>query len=586
MNDSRYENLSDALISHFSYCRFIETYGEEKIDFQNINFDLLQTITSGCLLTLLIDDYFKKENSKTTSILMPEMTKYLTKIVAESNGKGYTLGDLMYHDECTVLEKIRNKLAHGDFIVKDGQIIFEENKVQGRVDAEKLLKLVSNLESYAHKYTLYLPTKKVFNKIVNKFNITTITNEKEFDEVCDNLYRVEISDAPVILKKRDNNYIYIRSKFYEELETIIGKISVSKLEEFLEEEKDLLLKYGIKIIYSIKNIKEQDYYYGMKEKYMSMIDFYKDLSFETQINIINNSSYILGFGKLQNKNIKKGLELNAWLMQKVKENPNYSLIDIIENDKKMHDLIMYHHKDIIIVSYLLSFCAFYQYGLENGLTKIGSYDLMSILEGKLLDFSKLKIDELEDPNMKIEHEFSKFLTNIEEYEKRELKFKDDLIEKIQSKISQYVDNCKNPEECKIKKINDELEEANQLKLELENKIKKLKELEKDFDLDKYTRNFNIITHIRNAIAHGNVLIDSHYTDIMEADIEFNDLYDGKSTYYKKIKVKDFLNLFRNSNVLNIHNCLTNNIIDEIFVDENSYEDKKQSCITKRKNFKN
>ena len=127
MNDSRYENLSDALISHFSYCRFIETYGEEKIDFQNINFDLLQTITSGCLLTLLMDDYFKKENSKTTSILMPEMTKYLTKIVAESNGKGYTLGDLMYHDECTVLEKIRNKLAHGDFIVKDGQIIFEEN---------------------------------------------------------------------------------------------------------------------------------------------------------------------------------------------------------------------------------------------------------------------------------------------------------------------------------------------------------------------------------------------------------------------------------------------------------------------------
>jgi hypothetical protein len=73
---------------------------------------------------------------------------------------------------------------------------------------------------------------------------------------------------------------------------------------------------------------------------------------------------------------------------------------------------------------------------------------------------------------------------------------------------------------------------------------------------------------------------------MEADIEFNDLYDGKSTYYKKIKVKDFLNLFRNSNILNIHNCLTNNIIDEIFVDENSYEDKKQSCITKRKNFKN
>lgn len=30
MNDSRYENLSDALISHFSYCRFIETYGEMK----------------------------------------------------------------------------------------------------------------------------------------------------------------------------------------------------------------------------------------------------------------------------------------------------------------------------------------------------------------------------------------------------------------------------------------------------------------------------------------------------------------------------------------------------------------------------
>lgn len=77
--------------------------------------------------------------------------------------------------------------------------------------------------------------------------------------------------------------------------------------------------------------------------------------------------------------------------------------------------------------------------------------------------------------------------------------------------------------------------------------------------------------LQNAIAHGNVFIDSYENDIREANIILRDYLNDEIVYEKKIKVKDFVMLFRIDNVHNIYNFIKNNIQDKTMVDENNYQ---------------
>jgi len=181
MNDTRYKNLYDALTSHIDYCNFIETYGEDNVNFENTNFDLLQTIYGAFSLTLLIDDYFVVQNNTINCKLIPNVVQQLIEKIAVYNGHGYTVGDLMYKDEYTVLEKVRNKLAHGDFIIRNGEIVFEENKLEGRIRVDKFLSFITTFETEAPQYTLSNPYTKVFNKTENLNRARKITNQKDID---------------------------------------------------------------------------------------------------------------------------------------------------------------------------------------------------------------------------------------------------------------------------------------------------------------------------------------------------------------------------------------------------------------------
>lgn len=321
MNDTRYKNLYDALTSHIDYCNFIETYGEDFVTFENTNFDLLQTIYGAFSLTQLMDDFFIKNGTTVTCTIIPEVLKQIVEKVATYNGSGYTVGDLMYHDEYTVLEKLRNKLAHGDFIIRNGEIVFEENKVEGRVKVDKFLELLYALETEASWYTLSTPYTRVFNKCINEKKLTKITNEKDMDYICNNLYRLEFTDAPIFPRTRDRKYIQSRDMFYEALKKKILKLSTKEIEEYMKKIEPLLKSHGINIKYSIKKIRELDYYPNIKEKYMDMSDVYGKLNITEQINRINNMSYILGNGKYQKIDVRKGLQLNRYIMKEIKEHP-------------------------------------------------------------------------------------------------------------------------------------------------------------------------------------------------------------------------------------------------------------------------
>jgi hypothetical protein len=118
------------------------------------------------------------------------------------------------------------------------------------------------------------------------------------------------------------------------------------------------------------------------------------------------------------------------------------------------------------------------------------------------------------------------------------------------------------EKARKKSINTEIkllkeirEKANELK-----KAKKLLEQAGEFLNDKcdsFSLNYNIISHLRNAIAHGNVYIHAHEAGdtLNDRIIEFDDIHEGRSTYKLKIKYIDFIKLLEKRNVSVIINYL-------------------------------
>ena len=64
------------------------------------------------------------------------------------------------------------------------------------------------------------------------------------------------------------------------------------------------------------------------------------------------------------------------------------------------------------------------------------------------------------------------------------------------------------------------------------------------------KNINIIAHIRNALAHGNIKLLPYRSGdaLQDRELLIEDIYEGKVTYSKKVKYKEFVRLIEVENL--------------------------------------
>lgn len=578
MKDVRFKNLYDAMTAHIDYCNMLEFASKCDIDFTNTNFDLLRVLFSGFGLTLMMEDYFiKKTDSSFESKLLPDFLKYLICIIGKDNGNGYTFGDLSYRDECTALIKIRHKIAHGDFIIENGEIIFEENHKKGKISVEKFIEFVSIFEQNKDDYLKAQPRIKQLYSIQNKLNLRQIKNEKDFDFVCDNLYKIEIKDYPIFPKIRTTSYCEKLKGFYQSI-CDSKEISITKLEKIIEMKKSNLEQSGIKIEYNITKLSELDNYEKIKKIYLENID-YKKFSLDNQVSCIVNFSHRLSKGKYQKFDLQKGISLNDHILKYFKNNPTSNFSTAIKKIPEINVTFLNHMDYTVLTSYLVGFNAIIEYGLENGLSKSSEYDLISVLQGAALDFSKLDLDQFYDPAMTIEKQFY-FQTEMKCYRSKDIKKLKIVIKNAKKSLNEYMTYSKNKDKTTEKKLKHCIKEAGETKKLINKEKMQLIELYKNFDINNFTKNLNIIVHIRNAIAHGNIYVESCNNDISNAEIVIQDIWNGKIVYQTKLKLKEFINLFSSDNFTIIYNYVTSNIEDKSLIDDLFLEK-----ITERMNFR-
>ena len=564
MNQIVLMNLYEALISHINFGNIVESYGEDDVTLENANLDLLKVLYAGFFITLVIDQYAEKVDEDTVRFkFVPGFIDKVVELFADNNGKGYSLGNLRYKDASTVLVKLRNKLAHGDFIIRDGDIIFTEKKVEGKINIDRLLTFISSFEQSYEDYTLYDNRIKTFHYVDRKTKLTHIDKEGDMDKLCRSLYKIELINNPMFPNVRDANHWYIMHNVYRKVISLISSsTSLEKISFELEKIKEELKKKRIMLDFKITNYPELEYYEQIKNKYRDQLRIYAILPAESQISIMNHFSYILSKGQYQKFNIRKGIFLNEVMLKGFSENPTGTLREIIDSQPNIMHLYLYDIDEAILASYLANFNSMYGYGLEKVLSSDGNSSIMDIYHKTKLDFSKLDLTLLDSDTMAIEKTFDSQLE----------KYKSDVINQCNRRINtciynkdQYITKTKHFQEEELSKKDEKIEQAKMGKIAQIEHLIELEEFDKNFDKEKYTRNLNIIYHIRNAIAHGNIYVDSYSNDIRNKDIIIRDYKGSTLIYEKRIKMNVFTSLFQECNLRVLIEFYQNNIEDPYFV---------------------
>lgn len=588
-SDERFKNLYDTLISHANYGNYMLSVGEAKMDISDTNYDALSASFISAFIEIGLDPFIVKTKDKEVKInIIDEFIDELAKKISVNNGNGYTIGELSYKNSTVLIDKVRNKLAHGDYIIKDGNIIFEENNLKGIIKINSLLEMVKIFKDCHKYYKANGKIKQVINSSYGLEKLGKIVDKKTLDKACDNIKLIEIVDYPKIMRKRNKNYREVVESFYNIVKELLEKnpnITEENLKIVVEVLKPQLDNYGIEIEIKIKKLSESENIEYIKENYMDNLDILNRIDKYTQGRYLTNLEHRFKEGEYQKINLLDGIYYNLEIIKIMKNDKPKSFKELVKIINKK-GLFTYNAtldlNNTMIATKLVGFNSYFQYGLEKGLTKKGCYDLKQLTLGKSLDFSALQLDTLDDPNMLIEHKFECYDTDIERFSK-DLEKTKLIADKKYDKLFYYkMKKGKDADIEVIKKLRNIFIESDNKQIREEVILDFIKKFNKDFDKEKYVRNINIIEHIRNAIAHGNIFVNvfDGQRNLDNTTIIIRDYLDKELVYEKKLTIEQFSDLFVMRNFYAVYNFICNNIENKDLIDD-TYLDRLNILIEDR-----
>lgn len=542
-----YQELLEANIKYLEY---LNSFGE-KNDLDEKSINLLKVGYATFALLLWKDEIIKKDSeyNLSTTVVEEILDEHINIITNKKNI--WSIGDIEFTSSLDLLNVLRNKLAHGDYQIKENEIILEINDKIGSVNIDRLLDLTIQLDQ-----NLSLIQKQKENTVgmirnKNALENINIKTKKDLDKALSNMSYIEIKEKPRKLCLRTKEYIALAINLKKVVKTSIQNLrkvdnltSVPKL-KFLLEQVNMDAKVTETMSTDIEATEKA------RKMYVSRINEMRAIS------PIMQQKYLAFWlqeaikKEMQKKSISFGIVNNEVLLKELKKNQNRNLINIIEQNK-FGPLLTVENEKTVLTAYLINFYFTYIYALDNILNEKNKEDIRDIVENKAFDFSKLDLSGIKN-QMDIETK------NFSNFEGQTNKLDSDILNLDTRiyKLQNIIDSLKNiivshPERKEVLDKNILIQEE---ALSKRDYIIGLKERVKKYykeDLLRYKKNRAIIEHIRNSIAHGNIslnIFNGNYT-LEDALLTFNDEHDGKATTIQ-LTLKEFETLFSNENIKTI-----------------------------------
>lgn len=542
-----YQELLEANIKYLEY---LNSFGEKnELDEKSIN--LLKVGYATFALLLWKDEIIKKDSeyNLSTTVVEEILDEHINIITNKKNI--WSIGEIEFTSSLDLLNVLRNKLAHGDYQIKENEIILEINDKIGSVNIDRLLDLTIQLDQ-----NLSLIQKQKENTVgmirnKNALENISIKTKSDLDKALSNMSYVEIKEKPRKLCLRTKEYIALAINLKKVVKTSIQNLrkvdnltSVPKV-KFLLEQVNMDAKVTETMSTDLEATEKARKMYVSRineMRAMSPIMQQKYLAFWLQEAIKK---------EMQKKSISFGIVNNEVLLKELQKNPNRNLINIIEQNK-FGPLLTVENEKTVLTAYLINFYFTYIYALDNILNEKNKEDIRDIVENKAFDFSKLDLSGIKN-QMDIETK------NFSNFEGQTNKLDSDILNLDTRiyKLQNIIDSLKNvivshPERKEVLDKNILIQEE---ALSKRDYIIGLKERVKKYceeDLTRYKKNRAIIEHIRNSIAHGNIslnIFNGNYT-LEDALLTFNDEHDGKATTIQ-LTLKEFETLFSNEKIKTI-----------------------------------
>lgn len=542
-----YQELLEANIKYLEY---LNSFGE-KNDLDEKSINLLKVGYATFALLLWKDEIIKKDSeyNLSTTVVEEMLDEHINIITNKKNI--WSIGQIEFTSSLDLLNVLRNKLAHGDYQIKENEIILEINDKIGSVNIDRLLDLTIQLDQ-----NLSLIQKQKENTVgmirnKNALENINIKTKNDLDKALSNMSYIEIKEKPRKLCLRTKEYIALAINLKKVVKTSIQNLrkvdnltSVPKL-KFLLEQVNMDAKVTETMSTDLEATEKA------RKMYVSRINEMRAIS------PIMQQKYLAFWlqeaikKEMQKKSISFGIVNNEVLLKELKKNPNRNLINIIEQNK-FGPLLTVENEKTVLTAYLINFYFTYIYALDNILNEKNKEDIRDIVENKAFDFSKLDLSGIKN-QMNIETK------NFSNFEGQTNKLDSDILNLDTRiyKLQNIIDSLKNvivshPEKKIIYDKNILIQEEALSKRDYIIGLKERVEKYYKEDLPRYKKNRAIIEHIRNSIAHGNIslnIFNGNYT-LEDALLTFNDEHDGKTTTIQ-LTLKEFETLFSNENIKTI-----------------------------------
>ena len=496
------------------------------------------------LLSLFKEKIISKDSNGVNLLINNNIFRQIiSKLIIIKNNKAY-LGDIEFANEILAFNYLRNKLLHGEYELQANYICIEKDNKISKFLVSQLTDVVLDLQHHMENICngknicIIVPDSK-YTKLSMKtrlenglFDYITIKVRKKGelqinDEDLEHI-NVYIQNLKIIMFREKMSFedaisYFQNAKYYQVLHHSIDNYFSKNHLEITFEKNSIKQHKNFPLL--LKNIiNPQNIFYNLDKDNPGEYDI--DVLLPLMENILNDNSLIITSKSLR----------------------NYILIlfHYVLND----GVSIYHYPDqytqsitflddIIIASEFVCFYSKFHYGLDELYSNGRTTNLRDLLKNEKFDFSLLDLKRFNDSKMTVDIKLTSFIeqankirTGYRKSYKAFLKVKD----QFENGINNNSMNKNSFEKIKTNfLLSKEKYETYQV---LNHKLDK-------FDINKYERYINIINHIRNAFAHGNVSIKQYeYGDtLLDRKICIEDIHHGQVTYKKEICYQDFSLLF-------------------------------------------
>ena len=520
-------------------------YQECILDDGYITGAVLGTIST--IMLLIKEDIVEKnivdgKTNHVSRVILSELEKSID-YIAKKDNDGYLIGNRRFDKASTVIAFIRNVFAHGAY-----EVDYEHKRI---IMSDQLGNISLSIDDLA----LF-----IMSSTLNKLDASTDDEKVRFKAIGNK-----------IIKNRQKPFYNVK-----DLENTLSKFSTL---EFRAKRKDgkplfsLASKEFDNVFDNVKSLDDLKLLVMLKDKYKDEYDIewkFRRITKDNVKEIARDIFPLLPEGTYMDQLNAVGLDMNERFdidgfeyREIIASSTNLLLLNAIRKSNSVDintirnnfssNMLFYNHNNLVMAA-ISMFNALFLYGLDD------------IYKNNLggLDFSKLDLSKIQVRDNPIDYEKVNKMADEIIARRRSISSNNSKINKQNTHLNNLMALGKVEKIEKVREIlNGLYREKEILEENLNILTDRYMEMRTFYENNQdYLYNMEVITSIRNAIAHGNYRVErrkdnvneqdsvmndnNDYADFLDAVILFDDIYEGKSTFYAEVKLRDFVSMLDES----------------------------------------